>query len=795
MLSLSQIVWADDQINLKAIRVQQAPNLDGKPDDECWKNATPVKLNYQNEPRPGNLPTENTEVKMVYDNNAIYFLAICYDKHLDSIQHKLTQRGTVWGNTENFYIFLDTYHDGVNAYGFGVSVDNVQDDFKASQNGEELDDDWDAVWESKTSILENAWCVEIKIPYSAIRFPKKEIQDWSCDLVREIRRKKEITSFTTTAPTIQDFIPYFNPIKGVEKIESPLRLSLSPYLSEYYFLQGNHTGQAFRGGADVKYGINESFTLDMTLIPDFGQVVSDQVVKNLTPYEVQYQERRPFFLEGAELFSKNDLFYSRRIGDLSSYNTYRKSDTAFSATNPPTQTQLINAFKITGKTKENLSIGLFNAVTNNLYADANDINNNSKKILYEPLTNYNIFVVEKTLKNNSHLGFINTNVIRTAQGNDANVTGVDAKILDKKSKYAFAFQENISNIFLKNGTDFSQAKSITGNRTVTSFGKIAGMWQWGYNLDATSSSFNSNDLGYLAKNNYIHHNLYLHQFITKPFWKILNMNNLLALDQENLFDGQKYAYTQISERTKLDWKNYLTMVTYFWVKPFVSKDFYEPRVDGWFYNIPKVYQSGIYFSSDYRKTLAIDAGTNFRWLDEKNRNKIDYEITPRLKLGKKFLLIYGYTYALASNQRGWVQNDGDQINFGKRNVIEISNSLNFSYVFTNRISLSVIARHYWSGGRYSQYYLLQKDGSMQNIADNLNADFDFNAWTLDAVFTMQFAPGSFLTLAWKNLVEEDGIVPKFTYISNINNTINQPLANSFSLKAIYYLDVNKLRKK
>jgi hypothetical protein len=236
------------------------------------------------------------------------------------------------------------------------------------------------------------------------------------------------------------------------------------------------------------------------------------------------------------------------------------------------------------------------------------------------------------------------------------------------------------------------------------------------------------------------------------------------------------------------------MITYFWVKPFTSKDFYEPRVSGWFYNIPNVYQTGIYFSSDYRKTLAIDAGTNFRWLDEKNRNKIDYEITPRLKLGKKFLLIYGYTYALALNQRGYVQDDGTNINFGKRDVKEISNSLNFSYVFTNKISLSVIARHYWSGGRYSQYYLLQKDGSMQNIADDLKADFDFNAWTLDAVFTMQFAPGSYLTLAWKNLVYENGIAPKFSYISNLDNTFNQPLANSFSMKAIYYLDVNKLRK-
>jgi hypothetical protein len=346
---------------------------------------------------------------------------------------------------------------------------------------------------------------------------------------------------------------------------------------------------------------------------------------------------------------------------------------------------------------------------------------------------------------------------------------------------------------LKNSNDFSTAKSVTGNRTVSSISKITGMWQWAYSIDATSSSFNSNDLGYQAKNNYIHHNLSLHQFITKPFWKILNMNNLIDIEQENLFDKNQYAYSQITERTKLDWKNYLTMVTYFWLKPFVSKDYYEPRVAGWFYTFPKVYQTGIYFSSDYRKTLAIDAGSNFRWLDEKNRNRIDFYFSPRLKLSKKFLLVYAYSYALANNQRGWVSNDDVNINFGKRDVKEISNNLNLSYVFTNKISFSLNARHYWSGGRYSQYYLLQKDGSMQNISDNLNADFDFNAWTLDGVFSWQFAPGSFLTLACKNLVYKDDAVLPFNYVDNFNATFKEPLANSFSMKVLYYLDANKLR--
>jgi hypothetical protein len=558
--------------------------------------------------------------------------------------------------------------------------------------------------------------------------------------------------------------------------------------------QGNANSQSFHGGADVKYGINESFTLDMTLIPDFGQVVSDQKVKNLTPYEVQYQERRPFFLEGAELFSKNDLFYSRRIGDISSFNNYRTTDTGFIANNAPNQTQLLNAFKISGKTKINLAIGLFNAITDNLKVDATDAQNNKKQILYEPLTNYNIIVLDKTIKNNSHLGFINTNVTREAHGNNANVVGIDLKLLNKSNSYQFILQDNNSNIFVKNGKGINNAEVVNGNRINSSISKITGMWQWGYVANILNNTYNINDMGYLAKNNYIHHYAYLREFITKPFWHFLNMNSSLNFDYETQFEDNKYSYFQVGVRNKVDWRNYLTMVTYFWTNPTAMKDYYEPRNNGWFFNIPKQYQAGIYLSPDYRKTLAFDCGMNYKWLDEKERYVVDFNLAPRLKLSKKFLLVYNYYNSYSKNNYGYVQANSSNIFFGKRDVKEISNSLYLSYVFTNRMSLTLNARHYWSGGRYDRYYLLQYDGNLQTVNDNLSADFDYNAWTMDAVFSLQFAPGSYLTLAWKNLVDYSGIVPQFAYSNNWNTTFDQQLANSFSVKMLYYLDVNNYRK-
>jgi hypothetical protein len=273
------------------------------------------------------------------------------------------------------------------------------------------------------------------------------------------------------------------------------------------------------------------------------------------------------------------------------------------------------------------------------------------------------------------------------------------------------------------------------------------------------------------------------------------MTNALYLDYETLYEGNKYAYWQAGVRSKVDWRNYMTMVTYFWANPTIQKDYYEPRTAGWFFNIPKQYQTGIYFSPDYRKTLAIDCGTNYKWYDEKNRSVFDFNFAPRLKLSKKFLLVYSYYNSFSSNAYGFAQSDANHIYFGRRDVKEISNSLYISYVFNNKMNITLNARHYWSGGRYAQYFVLNNDGNLTSTNQNLAADFDYNSWTLDAVFTMQFAPGSFLTLAWKNLVDYDGIVPQFSYNNNWNTTFNQELANSLSVKVLYYLDANSLKKK
>jgi hypothetical protein len=218
---------------------------------------------------------------------------------------------------------FDTYNDKINGVGFYVTPYGEQYDARYSGDGNE-DDTWNAVWDSESKVHENGWSFEMRIPYSALRFVSRDVQTWGLNITRRRNKTGQQYMWNPIDPQKNGLINQEGEWTGIGKIEAPLRLSFSPYFSTYvnhYPAQkvtGNKNIKDFNasvnGGMDVKYGLSESFTLDVTLIPDFGQVPSDPQVLNLTPFEVQYQENRPFFIEGTELFNKGNLFWSRRIG-------------------------------------------------------------------------------------------------------------------------------------------------------------------------------------------------------------------------------------------------------------------------------------------------------------------------------------------------------------------------------------------------------------------------------------------------------------------------------------------------
>src|SRR4030042_1760614 len=224
---------------------------------------------------------------------------------------------------------------------------------KAS-DGDNEDSNWNAVWESKTRITEKGWVVEMKIPYSALRFPDKEVHTWGLNMFRNIRRYNSNNSWSLVDRNVSGFIHQEGELTGIKNIKPPVRLSLSPYLATYMETRSDKTKPDFtyKGGLYLKYGLSESFTLDMMLIPDFGQIQSDDKELNLSPYELYYDEKRQFFTEGTELFQRADIFYSRRIGGAPRFS----GDAEFSMSAKevvdynPVETQLLNATKRSGGT-------------------------------------------------------------------------------------------------------------------------------------------------------------------------------------------------------------------------------------------------------------------------------------------------------------------------------------------------------------------------------------------------------------------------------------------------------------
>ncbi|TFH35049.1 MAG: hypothetical protein E4G95_07380, partial [Bacteroidia bacterium] len=401
--------------NMVAVKVSDSPKIDGFLDEPVWQESSLAADFIQYSPLNGKMSDYRTEVRILYDNDAIYIGAIMFDPHPDSIYTQLGPRDSDNNlNADRFSLDISPYNDGINGAQFKVSASNVQTD-RPPRSGGDMGhgggDTWDAVWDSKTTITEYGWIAEIKIPYSALRFPKEGKQTWGINFWREVRRTRELSSWNYVDRETGTTFNHLGELSNIVDIKPPLRLSLTPYVSAYLEkYDSEKAATSFNGGLDLKWGINESFTLDATLVPDFGQVRSDDQVLNLSPYEVKYNENRPFFMEGTELFSKGDIFYTRRIGARPrDYNTaYELTAENEEITYNPSETSLINATKVSGRTRSGLGIGVFNAMTNAMYAIAEDtLTGETREILTGPFTNYNMIVLDQSLRNNSYLSLAN----------------------------------------------------------------------------------------------------------------------------------------------------------------------------------------------------------------------------------------------------------------------------------------------------------------------------------------------------------------------------------------------------
>jgi len=782
--------YAQLKKNVDIIRISTPLTIDGVLDEDVYKQVKPATDFVQIQPYNGKPAMKPTEVYFFYDETSIYVGAMLYD-HPDSIFNYLTARDNT-GMSDYFGLYIDPYNQGQLAYGFFITPAGVQMDLKAIKSDDDNEDgNWNAVWESKTRITDKGWTVELRIPFSELRFSEKTGSTWGLNMFRNIRRYNSNNSWNFIDRKVSGFIHQEGHMTGIKDIKPPVRLSFTPYLATYYQPKSSTESSSFlyKGGLDLKYGINDAFTLDMMLVPDFGQIQSDDKKLNLSPFELYYSEKRQFFNEGTELFQRANIFYSRRIGASPKFSADNSLSNNEIIDYNPSETQLVNATKISGRSTDGWGIGVLNALSLPSYANLKDtLTGNIRKILVQPLTNYSVLSVDKSLKNNSYFSLINTNVYMFDNPFRANVTATDFQLRDNTKTFAIKGKGAIS---------------MRGDSTMETgyFGflqllKNKGKFQYGISQNLYSDKYNPNDLGYLQRNNQLLTESYIYHQKVEPSGIFREYNGYIWWDYIRMYNPNTLYANQMGYNANITFKNnyYININGSYSTD---IHDYYEPRVNSRYYISPRYYVNNFNLTTDNRKPLNFYFHYGHTQLPSSDQYGDFGDFQTNLRVGQRFEFNYSFSFNNTTNGIGFVDknNSNDSIIFAKRNVRSLENIVSTSYILSNKASLNLRVRHYWSGALNKKYYLLDHSGLLNDYPTySQNKDQNYNAFTIDMMLTWNFAPGSELDCSWKNTAFTDQTTYNTNYWLNLHNSwINQ--LNSLSVKILYYINYNKLIKK
>ena len=770
-------------------KISENISIDGKLDEEIWSTAQVATDFVMYEPDNGKPISyeKRTEVKVLYNNDAIYIAATLYDDEPDKILKEMTQRD-YFGTTDDFAVFINGFNDGQQDFRFYVTAAGVQLDCLSTEGNDDYS--WDAIWDSEVAITEFGWVVEMKIPYAALRFSNDEKQTWGINFWRDIKRDRQKYTWNPISLKVGSLMPQTGQLDGIENIKPPTRLFFIPYSSYYAESNQNGTENTFKAGLDIKYGINDSFTLDAILVPDFGQTVYDNVVLNLGPFEQQFNENRPFFTEGIDLFTKGDLLYSRRIGGVPSTYAYGETDDEVALN--PSAINIINATKVSGRTSGGLGIGVLNAVTEKTYATINNtITGEKREVLVEPLTNYNVLVLDQRFNQNSSVSFVNTNVLRAGEFRDANVSAIVYDLNTKDNKFNLLGDFKYS--FINEYQDYDNRQGINSSIQV---GKRGGVWRYNTGVQYISDDYDSNDMGILNMNNY-------HSVYGNLSYRILNPNANF-----NTFKISTHYYSEFQNTTgrlqratmDIDFSSTTKKNDFIgaaiYIHPFEAYDFYEPRVAERFSVIPRYIYSNIYFSSNYNRKFAVDVIPELNITEEKDRIAYGLTVAPRYRFNNKFLINYNFFINRFNNDRGWVGYTSDDIIFGQRERRTIINTLGMKYSLNPKMTINLSARYYWSYADYNQYLTLQNDGSLTTNSNFTEfEDSNFSTWNFDLSYSWWFAPGSQISVLYRNNATDYRSEIDERLGKNLKNLFENNLNNIFSVSIRYFIDYNTIKNK
>jgi Domain of unknown function (DUF5916)/Carbohydrate family 9 binding domain-like len=601
-LFFSSIVAAQnpEKKNYKAVAITTAPIIDGILDDEAWQHGHWIGDFIQNQPFEGAPTTQKTEFNIVFDEDNLYVAFKAYDTSPDSIVRRLTRRDQIDGDMVG--LAIDSYHDQRTAFMFSVSAGGVKFDQMLTENGDNEDESWDPNWWVKVSTNEEGFVAEMKIPFSQLRFGKNAISVWGLEVFRQIYREDEMDFWQHIPQDAPGLVHMFGEMSGVESIKPKKIFDITPYgvaKAERYesesgnpFADGKDAGLS--AGVDAKIGVTNNLTLDLTINPDFGQVEADPSEVNLSAYETFFEEKRPFFIEGANItnfgigigdggIGNDNLFYSRRIGRRPSlYPDMASGEYA----GIPQFSTILGASKLTGKTSDGLSIGFIESVTAKEMAE---IDNDGERRFetVEPLTNYFVGRVQKDFdEGNTLIGGMVTGTNRFLEDNtkdylhkSAYTGGIDFTKYWQEKAWSFnvnaafsevsgtaqaieATQKSSARYFQRAGNDYVNydptRTSLFGSGGRMQLLRQKGHWTAIAVLLWKTPGFELNDIGYLRQADQIFSLVWAQYRVWEPkkFYRSYSM----SADHYRIWDfGGNHLGDGLEANAGMDFKNFWYM--------------------------------------------------------------------------------------------------------------------------------------------------------------------------------------------------------------------------------------------
>jgi hypothetical protein len=727
----------------------EPPKIDGAPGDAAWMQVDWGGGDFrQLQPDAGATPSVQTKFKILYDARNLYILIRNIDPDPSKIVSRMSRRDGFDGDWVE--VNIDSYYDRRSAFSFTASVSGVKGDEYVSNNGDNWDTSWDPIWYLKTSIDAEGWVAEMRIPLSQLRFADKPEHTWGIQFTRLFFRNQERSNWQYIPPTAPGWVHLFADLKGIKGIRPQRQLEIQPYIvtkaETFQKEEGNPymTGKSsdVDVGLDAKIGITSDVTLDLTVNPDFGQVEGDPSRVNLTAFELFFQERRPFFIEGSNTlnfpltdFGSNNLFYSRRIGRSPSGSATPDEgvdDGVKEYVKSKSRTSILAAAKLTGKNHKGFSWALLESVTRPGLATIDSLGYERSQTI-EPLTNYMAARVQQDInKGNTLVGGMFTAVNRSI--NDARLKwlpsaaysgGIDlthnwkdrtyfvsAKIfmshLEGTPEAITATQRSAERYFQRPDNDHanvdSARKSLTGTGGTFKIGKKSGRLNFDVTCSWLSPGLELNDIGFLQQTDLINQSAFIQYRVPKPvgifrsqsYWFGQNMG--WDFDWRNLSSG---AWSEAG----LEFKNFWWLGGGLQVNGQNTSN--ADLRGGPAVRYPGNFSNWVWGNTDRRKKIQISFSAS--WL----HGKSDYLQTRDLDLTLTYRPINALSFSVApsfSSNHNQVQYVSTEVASGEERylVARIDQStfrvsVRMTYMITPNLSLQYWGQPFGTAGTYSDF--------------------------------------------------------------------------------------------